>query len=171
LLISALSTQAEERRQVASHEHGVTAANIAIDGSELLIELESPAMNIVGFEHSPGDKDQQATINEAIYELRNGAQLFGFPVGAGCTLDSSDAAYISDSTDAHEDHSEHEPSHSGFFAEYTFECTDPGEIDEIRMKVFTKFPLTTVVEASFVSDRIQTYRELTADSPILLVKP
>ena len=42
-----------EKRQLDSHEHGVSTLKIAIEGKELNMELESPANDIIGFEHAP----------------------------------------------------------------------------------------------------------------------
>ena len=39
-----------EHASLGAHEHGVAQLNVALDGNTLEIELESPAMNLVGFE-------------------------------------------------------------------------------------------------------------------------
>ena len=36
---------------LGAHEHGVGRLNAGLDGQTLELELESPAMNLVGFEH------------------------------------------------------------------------------------------------------------------------
>ena len=43
----------EGTRQESSHIHGIVEMNLAVEGSQLYIELISPAANIVGFEHAP----------------------------------------------------------------------------------------------------------------------
>jgi Protein of unknown function (DUF2796) len=48
----ALADEAEHREH-GPHVHGVAQLNVALDGNVLWIELNSPAMNIVGFEHAP----------------------------------------------------------------------------------------------------------------------
>ena len=39
-----------EHGSLGAHEHGVGRLNAALDGKTLELELESPAMNLVGFE-------------------------------------------------------------------------------------------------------------------------
>ena len=41
-----------EHGSLGAHEHGVGRLNAALDGQTLELELESPAMNLVGFEHA-----------------------------------------------------------------------------------------------------------------------
>jgi Protein of unknown function (DUF2796) len=55
----ALADEAE-RREHGAHEHGVAELNLALDGKELWIEFSSPAVNLVGFEHTPGNAEQNA---------------------------------------------------------------------------------------------------------------
>ncbi|MEX5543051.1 ZrgA family zinc uptake protein, partial [Pseudomonas poae] len=40
-----------EHGSLGAHEHGVGRLNAVLDGQTLELELESPAMNLVGFEH------------------------------------------------------------------------------------------------------------------------
>ena len=52
-----------EHGSLGAHEHGVGRLNAALDGQTLELELESPAMNLVGFEHvatSDADKAKVA---------------------------------------------------------------------------------------------------------------
>ncbi|MCF7994732.1 MAG: DUF2796 domain-containing protein, partial [Chromatiaceae bacterium] len=49
----------EHYRQQGAHVHGVGQLNVAVDGSALLVELISPAMDLVGFEHAPRNEAQR----------------------------------------------------------------------------------------------------------------
>ena len=37
---------------LGAHEHGVAKLNVVLDDNTLELELDSPAMNLVGFEHA-----------------------------------------------------------------------------------------------------------------------
>lgn len=72
LLISALlffigvtGAVAEETCHHDAHVHGVGKLNVALDGDDLIIELTSPAANIVGFEHTPENEQQSHEVHEA----------------------------------------------------------------------------------------------------------
>ena len=47
-------------RQYDSHVHGMGTLNLVADGSEVHIELDSPAANLVGFEHAPSSATDRA---------------------------------------------------------------------------------------------------------------
>ena len=194
LLASAMSTNValsgeHERRQMDAHEHGITALNIALDGDTLLMELEGPAMNFVGFEHPPETAEQKRAIEAALKTLNGDPQLFVFSDGAGCSLSQAGIRHILDDddhddhddhhdSDDHDDHDDHHDSdghddhkkgarHSEFAGEYQFECANPGKFKSVSIGLFKAFPLTTEVEVSFIGPDVQTFKELTADDPVL----
>jgi hypothetical protein len=82
----------QEHRQHAAHEHGVGKINIAQEGKEIHIELDSPAANIVGFEHIPKTELDRDSLTKALALLKNGTRLFLFPNAAECNLIDTDVA-------------------------------------------------------------------------------
>ncbi|MEM7176505.1 MAG: DUF2796 domain-containing protein [Pseudomonadota bacterium] len=100
-----LSTQAQsaETRQLSAHEHGVGALNIAVEGNEILMELEVPGADIVGFEHEAESAEDRAKIDAAIAILAKPLELFVLPAAAKCTVTGATAALIGD-----EDHDDHD---------------------------------------------------------------
>ena len=131
-LIAAAGTglNASETRQHDAHVHGVANLNVALDGSVLMIELDSPAANIVGFEHAPENEEQAHAVEEAIELLKNGERLFDFSEKAQCTLhdahvntdmetghhDEHDSAdkHHDDDSHGHDDHDKNdEKAHAG----------------------------------------------------------
>ena len=112
-----LPALADEHRHHGAHEHGVGILNIAQEGPGLQIELDSPAVNIVGFEHAPNSEEEHEALDSELARLRDGAALFMLPVEAGCRLVSVDvktpmAGYEGSeahAVDAHDD--EHQAAH------------------------------------------------------------
>lgn len=47
---------------LGKHEHGVAQLNVALDGKTLELELDSPAMNLVGFEHAASTDADKAAV-------------------------------------------------------------------------------------------------------------
>ena len=113
---------ASERRQLDSHEHGVTSLNITLEEGVMLLEMEAPAMNIVGFEYTPSTDEEKKSVADALTKLENGADLFKPNTQAECTLVSSTAEHLvedgheDDHGDGHhsdhDDHDEHDDDHS-----------------------------------------------------------
>ena len=151
-------------RQHSSHVHGVAQMNLAVEGEKAFIELVTPAMNIVGFEHQPSTSAQRSAVLEAAEKLEDGGSLFAFSKEADCTLVSavidSDLLDHGDDgqahRDSHEKHHDEEPSdekhrhraaenhgeegHSEFEASYQFTCTRPKKLRALEVNLFTVFP-------------------------------
>jgi len=102
--------QAGEYRQHEAHEHGVAHLNVAQDGNNLFMELISPAVNIVSFEHPPHTQEQKAAVRAAVDTLEEGESLFGLSRDAGCGLVKSSVHtdIISDSGHGSESAASHE---------------------------------------------------------------
>lgn len=77
----------QEHRKHGAHVHGIAALNLALEGQEVHIELDSPAANIVGFEHAPSSADDHAALDKAVATLKDGDRLFRFNEEAGCRME------------------------------------------------------------------------------------
>jgi hypothetical protein len=75
---------------LGAHEHGAAELDAALDGSTLEVELRSPAMNLVGFEHAPSSEADKHKVADARKQLEQPNGLFGLPASAGCTLAESE---------------------------------------------------------------------------------
>ena len=77
---------AQEHRQHGAHQHGVGRLSLAQEGTEIRLELDSPAANIVGFEYAPSSEADREASAKAISALKQGEQLFRFSKDADCRL-------------------------------------------------------------------------------------
>ncbi|MFO6377007.1 DUF2796 domain-containing protein, partial [Pseudomonas aeruginosa] len=64
---------------LGKHEHGVAQLNVALDGKTLELELDSPAMNLVGFEHAASTDADKAAVAKARAQLEKPLELFALP--------------------------------------------------------------------------------------------
>ncbi|MEM8840197.1 MAG: DUF2796 domain-containing protein [Pseudomonadota bacterium] len=191
-----LSTQAQsaETRQLSAHEHGVGALNIAVEGNEILMELEVPGADIVGFEHEAESAEDRAKIDAAIAILAKPLELFVLPAAAKCTVTGATAALIGDEDhddhdhddhakdddhdhdEAHkeghdEDHADHadhgEEHHTEFHAEYGLNCAAPEAIDKIDFAYFAQFPNARELVVQMISGKGSNGFEVERDKPTL----
>jgi len=95
-----------ERRAHGVHIHGKATVNLAVEDDRLLIELDSPTINLFGFEHPPRTAAQRAAIAGARELLADGARLFQPNPEAGCVLTASAVRLTLD-----EDNHDHGHSH------------------------------------------------------------
>jgi hypothetical protein len=100
----------DEHRQHGAHVHGVAGLNLALEGNEVHVELDSPAANIVGFEHAPSSEADHAALDQAVATLRGGDRLFQFNSEAGCRMEKADviSALLDDGHHEHADDHGHE---------------------------------------------------------------
>lgn len=176
----------QEHRQHDAHVHGITALNLALEGEEVHIELDSPAANIVGFEHAPSSEADHAALDEAVAALKNGDQLFRFNNEAGCRMEEAivTSALLEeehdDYPDKHSDdhdheekgehgHEEHEgeETHSDIEVTYHFECELPAKLTQLTVELFEVFPATEVLNVQYVIESKQGARELTAKDHVV----
>lgn len=189
LCASATLAQAEEKRDLGAHEHGVGALNIAFEGGEVAMELEAPGTDIVGFEHPAETAEDRAAIDAAIAVLAKPTELFRLPEAARCTVVEAEVALLGEDDDHHEEHGhaehheEHEAhdehagsdhdegegevSHTEFRAEYRLTCAEPGAIDRIEFGYFAIFPNAEELEVQLISDQGSKGFEVVRDAPVL----
>lgn len=98
-----------------AHVHGHARIDIALEGNELEIALNSPMDNLVGFEHAPTTDAQKHAIHEAEETLEAPAKLIELPAAAGCRLEEAEVELAhADDHDEHHEHGheqEHKPHH------------------------------------------------------------
>ncbi len=155
---------------LGAHEHGAAELDAALDGSTLEIELRSPAMNLVGFEHAPSSEADRRNVADARKQLEQPNGLFGLPAAAGCTLAESELesplfeGEAHDHDDAHD--KDHESQHSEIHAHYQFDCATPQALQALNLQgLFTAFPGTQKIQAQLIGPNGQQGVQLTADQP------
>ena len=75
-----------------AHVHGIGKLQIAIDGNTLLLNLETPLDNLIGFEHVPRTEVQKAALNKMVARLNKASTLFLPTAAADCTPESNKAS-------------------------------------------------------------------------------
>lgn len=59
-----------------AHQHGVAKLEVAVDGANLSLHLESPLEGLLGFEHAPRSNKERATVAEMRRKLADAGKLF-----------------------------------------------------------------------------------------------
>ena len=164
-----------------AHVHGKASLNLVLDGQSLFIEFESPAYNLVGFEHEPKDQIQQKEVQDSLSLLSRPRKVFGFSAQAGCLVESvsvtTTMAGVGKNTvgyeeehheEEHHDHSDgdstNKESHSEFKANYLMICSEPEKLRTIEFKLFKEFLGLKSVQVQWINGEGQGYIELDAES-------
>jgi Protein of unknown function (DUF2796) len=152
----ALPAVAEEFEQHGVHEHGKVTLNAALEGTALVIGLDAPAINVVGFEHAPRTDTEKAAVTAAARLLNAGNGLFGFPGEAKCAFRGSQLMAPhweeekADSHSHHEGHEEHE-HHADYEASFTFQCEAPTKLTWIEPLILEKLKNVTEARVNVVA--------------------
>jgi hypothetical protein len=168
-----------EHGSLGAHEHGVGRLNAALDGKTLELELESPAMNLVGFEHVATSDADKAKVAASRAQLEQPLALFNLPKAAGCVVENQEleSPLFGDKPDADDDHDEdakdedgheHHHDHSEIHAHYQFTCATPAALKSLDLaNIFTRFPATQKIQVQLIGPSGQQGVEVTAKSAAL----
>ncbi|WP_409322167.1 DUF2796 domain-containing protein [Pseudomonas putida] len=157
---------------LGAHEHGVAKLNAVLDGNTLELELDSPAMNLVGFEHAASSDADKAKVAAVRQQLEQPLKLFDLSAAADCkeeqqALESplfGDAAKADDDGDEHEHEHEHEHDHqhSDIGAHYQLTCANPDKLTQLDLApLFKAFPATQKINVQLIGPNGQKGVETT----------
>ena len=150
---------AESATNPAAHEHGSATLNIAVDGDSLFLEFESPAVNIVGFEHAAKNDQQTTAIKQSIDKLQNINAVLLLPDAADCELISANADWVSEQgIDSTTD------GHTEFRAEYHLHCNNIARLGYIDVTLLSVFPAIEDLDVQAILPNRQIAAELTAEN-------
>jgi len=174
-----------EHREHGSHLHGHAQMNIAWSGHEVEIELLSPAMNLVGFEHAVSSEADHEAVEAAVARLRQPLALISPNRSADCTVERIEiesklmSAHHDDEhehehgKEAHHDHDdEHdeyrEEQHSDFTVHIGYHCDAPGNLGTIDARgLFDVFSGMQEIEVQWISDSRQSGAELKPSNTLI----
>lgn len=167
-----------EHGSLGAHEHGVGRLNAVLDGQALELELDSPAMNLVGFEHVATSAADKAKVAAARKQLENPAALFNLPKAAGCVVSSQELnsplfgdkpeADHDDDDDVKDAAHEHHHDHSEIHAHYQFTCATPTALSNLDLtQVFKTFPATQKIQVQLIGPSGQQGVDATAKAATL----
>ncbi len=181
-LLTAFPAFAESTRQLDAHKHGVGTLNIAVDGTAVVMELEAPGADIVGFEHAAENDVDKDAVDAAVALLSAPLDLFVMPEAAGCIVAEAHAELESEAMhsehgednhadEGHDDHADEdhadESGHTEFHAEYALTCENPDALTEITFAYFNTFPNAKEVEVQLLTASGAQAYEVERDTPVL----
>jgi|APTNR8051073442_1049403.scaffolds.fasta_scaffold23323_2 hypothetical protein len=67
-----------------AHQHGLARLDIAVEGRQVLLQLDSPQDNLLGHERAPRSEAEKREAEAAVATLRAGDKLFAFDPAAAC---------------------------------------------------------------------------------------
>ena len=165
-LVTTLLLSTAAGAQHGAHVHGEAQLTIAVGDNELHVEFESPAANLVGFEHAPQNPEQQRALDVAAQQLASADHLLRIH-GAQCRLQQVQVAAPYSHTGSHVDHTSHasreeHSEHSSFRASYLFRCDTLAQLRTVDIALFASFPDIHEIKAQWLTPGQQGAAKLTA---------
>jgi hypothetical protein len=162
------------------HVHGDAELFIALEGNQVLIEFESPADNIIGFEHAPATPLQHQQLATSLALLEEHSSIAAFSE-ITCKQISAEVESPFKNHDEHEkshdsEHKEHgheheKSEHTEFHTSYTLECNaDTQNLSAITINAFKHFKGINNITVKWVTANGQGSTKVTATKTELELK-
>jgi hypothetical protein len=144
---------ADESPPPTTHAHGRAKLRLVVQGQRLAIAFDSPAVNLIGFEHAPQSEAEQRTASYAKGQLQQAPRLFITSPGANCRLFSAKVD---------EPHWDREADHYDYRARYVFQCQRPQRLQSIDVQLINQLAPGTKLKTEVVVGNSQQSMELSA---------
>ncbi len=122
-----------------AHEHGALRLDVAIEGNQLMIEMEAPLDNLLGFERAPRNDAERRAAADVLARLRSpdkAALLFVTDAAAQCTLSKAEVQAPVLEPGAK---SGAKDEHADLDASYEFSCAQPDELRSLEVGLFDAY--------------------------------
>jgi G3E family GTPase len=175
------------------HVHGEAELFIAIEDNQVLLEFQSPADNIIGFEHAPATELQFSQLENSLKKLKDHKYLAAFKEGACQQISAEVKSPFKDDHKAekhkddhehtkkehghkehsHKEHShdEHSPdkgSHSDFYVSYTLQCEAAEDnIGRLDINAFEHFAGIKNITVKWITSDKQGSAKATAANKVI----
>lgn len=139
-----------------AHVHGEAHLTLATDGDLLEIMLESPAANLLGFEHKPGTATEQQAWQQQ-QSLLKSSEWLQLPAAAQCVLQQQQL---------------NEPwakagQHADISLSLSYQCKAAELLTEVKFMLFTQAADLQQITVQWVSGGQQGAATLSAKQPVL----
>lgn len=135
-----------------AHQHGVAQLMVAVEGSSVAIEFESPMENLVGFEHAPRTQKQREAIETLKHTFSTPDKLFVPTAAAGCSAGPAELALPD---------YRHGDGHADLHASISFRCKSPAALQGLTVHLFERFSRLERVKTQLVVPGRQSAVDLT----------
>lgn len=141
-----------------AHVHGVAKLEVAVEGGQIDLHLESPLEALLGFEHAPRSDKERAVVARMRQTLGQGGRFFTPTAAAGCKLVSVQV----EAPSLEPGHGGGHEEHGDLDADFRFACAQPGKLTGMEVRLSDAFPGMRRIDAQVVSGKGQSAARLTA---------
>lgn len=168
LAVSAVSALAGMPTAVAadnpgSHQHGQALLQLAVDGEQLELTLESPAANLAGFERAARSAEERQQLNDIRHWLTANPLVDTVPASCRVTATVFDEEPEAGADgDHHHGGDEHRESHSDYRLSQSLHCPGATTASRLRSALPERFPALEQLQVQWLTPQGQGSTVLTA---------
>lgn len=134
-----------------AHVHGMATLDLVMDGEALMIHLQSPLMNFLGFEHQPETAQQKHIYRDMLQQFELLETLLTVE-GASCHAESIEI----DDVFANQN----EAGHTDIDISYFLRCEQPDKITGLQINLFDIYNRLELLQVQMVLPSGQQQLEL-----------
>lgn len=153
LLALCASSVAPVAAAAGKHVHGEALVNIAVEGELLVLEVQAPAVDVLGFERRPTTDAQREAVTQAEAWFASGRRMLGVPPSAACRLQTVDFQGPKLGS-----------GHADYRARYTFRCAAPAALVYAELWLLEGLRSIERVQVNLLTATTQTQLTLNANS-------
>lgn len=142
-----------EHRQHEAHVHGLATMNLVHEDSTVMIELQTPAMNVLGFEHKPQTPEQEQQLARAKAVLSDADNIVKL-AGGNCRLQDMQL----NMPEMQEDY-----GHADIDVHLHYACAQEAGVITLDVQLFEHFPGFEQIRLQWIVQGSQGSSVLTAD--------
>lgn len=162
-----------QTRSRKAHEHGSAKVSIAFESTKGapkgVIEFESPAESVIGFEHEAKSAADKAQAAAALNTLKaRFAEMVIFPAAASCRV-TNKSAKVEAGHGAEKTKGAKQEQHAEVHAEFDVQCAKPLAGTEIRFGFTKVFPKIHDVDVALLAGEQQLSADVENDKGVLKI--
>lgn len=150
------------------HVHGQVMLDVVIDGPTVVVSMEAPLDNFLGFERAPRTDAERKQVADLVAQLRAADQLFKLDPSGSCKLGpvSLRSPTLGLGTPGTSDSATGE-GHADLDATFAFNCTNAGAVKFMDLDFFNAFRGVRQIDAQIAAPQGQFKRTLKKPNPRL----
>ncbi|KAF1046456.1 MAG: hypothetical protein GAK35_00982 [Herbaspirillum frisingense] len=157
-----------------AHVHGVGKLDVALEGNTLTLHLDTPLINVVGFEHAATTTRDKDTVEAAAKMLRDVSRIFVTDPAAQCKpaevqLESAalPPALLGEKAVSNPEAAPND-GHADLDGDFTLVCASPGALNTVDASgLFSAFPGFQRIDVQLATPKKQAAAQLVPGSALI----
>jgi hypothetical protein len=148
-LVMFLSCMATAQAHQQAHVHGRIQLGVALEGSELVIDIHAPLESLLGFERQPRTATEKALAADWSARLRDGGTLLRLDPEARCVLTHAELSAPVLGWGSSPGHATAQDGHADLEGQWVFRCAQPSALRRLNVGFFEASAHARVIEVQW----------------------